>query len=287
VDASAPDHSACDPTRLARVRPTPVRARRSTPRMEVRWARRSGSRRRSSTPDSACIRRRVDARCVTFGGAERQLPMRAASQSWNAPASLSGKSDAPGVVGKPVAIGRPHLRAPSRGARRPTRSASRPGDYAMTNGKRARRSVGSGSIVEDRSEPGGTEWTAPSRPVPGCGSARGPDTSDGLTLRQAVACADRRPRPSRHRRRISTTAAISSGQPGRFTRRSRRHARRRRRRKPRSSAKGFRGNSKRWEGAEALPPTSLILAVKTRTHDGRRGDSVSPSLASPAEHSES
>src|SRR5207249_1670058 len=38
------------PTRLARARPTPVRARRSrrsTPRMEGRWVRRSGSQRRS------------------------------------------------------------------------------------------------------------------------------------------------------------------------------------------------------------------------------------------------
>jgi len=64
------------------------------------------------------------------------------------------------------------------------------GDYALTNGRRASRSVVFRVDVEDRSEPGGTNGPPP----PDRYRIRiwfvNPDTSDGLTLRQEVACAN-------------------------------------------------------------------------------------------------
>src|SRR5437667_14953 len=68
---------------------------------------------------------------------------------------------------------------------------SGPGDYAMTNGRRDRRSVVFRVDVEDRSEPGGANGPPP----PDRYRMRiwfvDPDTSDGLTLRSEVACAGR------------------------------------------------------------------------------------------------
>src|SRR5438093_271207 len=64
------------------------------------------------------------------------------------------------------------------------------GDYALTNGRRESRSVVFRVDVEDRSEPGGTNGPPP----PDRYRIRiwfvDPDTSDGLTLRREVACAD-------------------------------------------------------------------------------------------------
>jgi len=64
------------------------------------------------------------------------------------------------------------------------------GDYALTNGRRESRSVVFRVDVEDRSEPGGTNGPPP----PDRYRIRiwfvNPDTSDGLTLRQEVACAN-------------------------------------------------------------------------------------------------
>src|SRR5438876_8090788 len=64
------------------------------------------------------------------------------------------------------------------------------GDYALTKGQRASRSVVFRVDVEDRREPGGTNGPPP----PDRYRMRiwfvNPDTSDGLSLRQAVACAN-------------------------------------------------------------------------------------------------
>jgi len=75
------------------------------------------------------------------------------------------------VVGR-CAIGR-SICGPSRGARPANKILLLgPGDYAMTNGKRDRRSVVFRVDVEDRSEPGGANAAA-SRPVPDADLVRG------------------------------------------------------------------------------------------------------------------
>ena len=67
---------------------------------------------------------------------------------------------------------------------------SGPGDYAFTRGRRTKRSVVFRVDVEDRGEPGGTNGP----PLPDRYRIRiwfvDPDSNEGLTLRQAVACAD-------------------------------------------------------------------------------------------------
>ena len=64
------------------------------------------------------------------------------------------------------------------------------GDYALTRGRRTKRSVVFRVDVEDRGEPGGTNGP----PLPDRYRIRiwfvDPDSNEGLTLRQAVACAD-------------------------------------------------------------------------------------------------
>jgi hypothetical protein len=67
---------------------------------------------------------------------------------------------------------------------------SGPGNYALTNGKRTPRSVVFRVDVEDRGEPGGSNGPPP----PDRYRMRiwfvDPDSSEGLSLRQAVACAN-------------------------------------------------------------------------------------------------
>jgi hypothetical protein len=98
--------------------------------------------------------------------------------------------DAPGVVG---ALCNPDDRICGPEPRRAPANKicfSGPGDYALTNGKRDKRSVVFRVDVEDRSEPGGTNGPPP----PDRYRMRiwfvDPDTSAGLDLRRAVACAD-------------------------------------------------------------------------------------------------
>jgi len=98
--------------------------------------------------------------------------------------------DAPGVVG---ALCNPDDRICGPEPRRAPANKicfSGPGDYALTNGKRDRRSVVFRVDVEDRSEPGGTNGPPP----PDRYRMRiwfvDPASSEGLTLRQAVACAN-------------------------------------------------------------------------------------------------
>src|SRR2546426_950291 len=67
---------------------------------------------------------------------------------------------------------------------------SGPGDYALSNGKRDRRSVVFRVDVEDRSEPGGTNGPPPPDRYRMRIWFGDPDTSAGLDLRRAVACAD-------------------------------------------------------------------------------------------------
>src|SRR5438034_1332917 len=98
--------------------------------------------------------------------------------------------DAPGVVG---ALCNPDDRICGPEPRRAPANKicfSGPGDYALTNGKRDRRSVVFRVDVEDRSEPGGTNGPPP----PDRYRMRiwfvDPASSEGMTLRQAVACAN-------------------------------------------------------------------------------------------------
>jgi len=64
------------------------------------------------------------------------------------------------------------------------------GDYALTNGKRDRRSVVFRVDVEDRSEPGGTNGTPPPDRYRIRIWLQDPDTTAGLDLRREVGCAD-------------------------------------------------------------------------------------------------
>ena len=115
--------SAAIPTRLARARLIPVRARRSPPRMGARSAHRSGSRHRSrqtrrASPASGRM-------CVTFGRGCSATSTRATSTAWNAPASPVRRILTCRGWWVRCAIPATASAGPSRGARPPTRSASR------------------------------------------------------------------------------------------------------------------------------------------------------------------
>src|SRR2546426_1112628 len=189
VDACGPGDSGCDPSTPGSCAPDTC----ASPALNATHGGQAGAPigvATPFTPDSACIAgewthvRHIPPRL--FGN----FHARSFDSLECACLPCPENPDTPGVVG---ALCNPDDRICGPEPRRAPANKicfSGPGDYAMTNGKRDKRSVVFRVDVEDRSEPGGANGPPP----PDRYRMRiwfvDPDTSDGLTLRQEVACAD-------------------------------------------------------------------------------------------------
>ena len=192
VDACGPDHSACDPNTPGACAPDTC----SSPAFEAIDATHGGQVgapigvATPFTPDSACIAGEWTHVRHIKKGLNGNFHARSFDSLECACLPCPENPDAPGVVGSLCNPGDRICGPEPRRAPANKICFSGPGDYALTNGKRAKRSVVFRVDVEDRSEPGGTNGPPP----PDRYRMRiwfvDPDTSDGLTLRQAVACAD-------------------------------------------------------------------------------------------------
>jgi len=192
VDACGPDHSACDPSTPGACAPDTC----SSPAFEAIDATHGGQVgapigvATPFTPDSACIAGEWTHVRHIKKGLNGNFHARSFDSLECACLPCPENPDAPGVVGSLCNPGDRICGPEPRRAPANKICFSGPGDYALTNGKRAKRSVVFRVDVEDRSEPGGTNGPPP----PDRYRMRiwfvDPDTSDGLTLRQAVACAD-------------------------------------------------------------------------------------------------
>jgi hypothetical protein len=189
VDACGPDHSVCDPNTPGACAPDTC----TSPAIDATHGGQVGAPIGVATPftaDSPCIAGEWTHVRHIRKGLDGNFHARSFDSLECACLPCPENPDAPGVVGS---LCNPDDRICGPEPRRAPANKicfSGPGDYAMTNGKRAGRSVVFRVDVEDRSEPGGTNGPPP----PDRYRMRiwfvGPDTSDGLTLRQAVACAD-------------------------------------------------------------------------------------------------
>src|SRR5213076_1179756 len=189
VDACGPGNSGCDPTTPGSCAPDTC----ASPALNATHGGQVGAPigvATPFTPDSACIAgewthvRHIRPRL--FGN----FHARSFDSLECACLPCPENPDTPGVVG---ALCNPGDRICGPEPRRAPANKicfSGPGDYALTRGRRESRSVVFRVDVEDRSEPGGTNGPPP----PDRYRIRiwfvDPDTSDGQTLRQEVACAD-------------------------------------------------------------------------------------------------
>ena len=189
VDACGPDHSFCDPSTPNSCAPDTC----TSPAIDATHGGQVGAPigvATPFTPDSACIAGEWSHVRHVKKGLDGNFHARSFDSLECACLPCPENPDAPGVVG---VLCNPDDRICGPEPRRAPANKicfSGPGDYAMTNGKRDKRSVVFRVDVEDRSEPGGANGPPP----PDRYRMRiwfvDPDSTDGLTLRSEVACAD-------------------------------------------------------------------------------------------------